>query len=152
MVKRSGISTWWIIVIIVAAILAVFAYSRFSRSEGYSTKDPDDLGSALSRSGKTFAYFYSPSCKWCDKMHPVYDSIKGSDKYKDMSFVKIDASQNKDLVNQYKVEGYPHIIFFKGSDVVGNSSGYVDEKTLSGKMIESYTAGLPISQNPTQKY
>lgn len=144
----------WIALFLVLSFLAVCVYvgskNAFGNREYLMTKNSDDLGATLSTSSKTAAYFYSPSCDWCTKMHLVYDKVKPA--YKDVKFIKIDSSQNKDLVNQYKLEGFPHILFFKGSDVVGSSSGYVDESTLKKRLDESFAAGLPISQNPTQKY
>jgi len=147
----------WIAVFFVVSFLAVCIYSGvknlFGKREYYSTKESDDLGATLSSSGKTAAYFYSPLCSWCTKMNSVYDNVKPA--YKDVKFIKIDVSQNKDLANQYKLDGFPHILFFKGSDVVGSSSGYVEEAILKTRLDESLgskASGLPISQNPTQKY
>jgi thiol-disulfide isomerase/thioredoxin len=149
MFKLKAFLVKWVAVAILIAFLAVCFYHSWKTAEGYSIKDADDLTSTISKSDKTVAYFFSPSCGWCKKMNPVYDGV--SSKYKDIKFVKIDASQNRDLVNQYKVDGYPSILFFNGSKVVGTSSGYVEDATLTSKINESLGAkasGLPISQNP----
>jgi thiol-disulfide isomerase/thioredoxin len=149
MFKLKAFHVKWFAVFILIAFLAVCFYYSWKTTEGYSIKDPDDLMSTLLKSDKTVAYFFSPSCGWCTKMTPIYDSV--SSKYNGAKFVKIDSSKNRDLVNQYKVDGYPTILFFNGSKVVGTSSGYVEEKTLLSKMNESLGAkssGLPISQNP----
>jgi hypothetical protein len=152
MFKQRALGIKWVALAILISFLAVCFYYSWKTEEGYSTKDSDDLASTLSKSDKTVVYFFSPSCGWCTKMNPVYDSV--SSKYKGAKFVKIDASQNRDLVNQYKVEGYPAILFFNGSKVVGTSSGYLEEEGLLSKINESLGAkssGLPISQNPPHK-
>ena len=84
-------------------------------------------------------------------MNKVYDGLKPL--RQNVKFVKIDATNNKNLVNQYKIDGFPHILFFNNSDMVGSSSGYVEHDTLLTRLDESLgpnSSGLPISQNPTR--
>lgn len=67
------------------------------------------------------AYFYTPWLIYHQKMMVMFDKVK--EKYKDISYVGIDASQFKRIATIYKVESVPTIIVFNNGKEINRING-----------------------------
>jgi thiol-disulfide isomerase/thioredoxin len=108
----------WILIglLVVLGILLIVSIMRKKR-EGFE-----------SGAGKLM-YFYMPGCGHCNEFNPQWEKMQSKidqDRLA-LTLTKIDGTDdaNKDLVNQYKVNGFPTIILEIGS----NSSTYDGERT-----------------------
>jgi thioredoxin 1 len=62
-----------------------------------------------------FLYFYSEGCHYCQQEKPIIDELEGE--YGDrMAFIHIEARDNRQKVDQYKVTGVPTVLLIYGED------------------------------------
>ena len=60
--------------------------------------------------------FYTPGCKECKKLDPVYKKVAQNLKHnQDLVIAKIDASAN-DFPEEFKIEHFPSVLFMKKDD------------------------------------
>lgn len=71
--------------------------------------------------------FYASWCQPCKKMMPILEKVVVS---LDVTLVKVNVENCKELTEKFGIESLPTLIFFKGSTQVGQSMGYKDEKQL----------------------
>ena len=71
----------------------------------------------------TMVDFYAVWCGPCKAMAPDVQRIKKDYEGK-ANVLKIDAEDKLDIAQQFKLQGYPTIIFFKKGKVVANEIGY----------------------------
>lgn len=107
-----------IVLLIVLGILLVLAFLRAKRE-------------SFESGAGTILYFYMPECGHCKKFNPEWEKMQPmvDDKRLPLKLNKIDGTQdsNKDLVNQYGVQGFPTIIL----EIGNNSHKYDGERTAA---------------------
>jgi len=84
------------------------------------------------RRGKGVIYIYAPNCRPCKVVEPTIKKL--SKELKKVSFVKIDASKNTDLVRKLGVLATPTIILTENGKISEVLVGIVSEKTLREKL------------------
>lgn len=82
--------------------------------------------------GMVLADFFSVSCGPCKMLSFVLRDVEKE--YPDLKILKVDFDQNKDLTEEYQVEGYPTIILLKDGIEVGRMQG-LQQKPEILKMI-----------------
>ena len=86
-------------------------------------------------SGDVFVDFYSEACGPCRMMLPFLQQL--SEEIKDVSFIKVDAVEHKDLAEQYGVRSVPRFVFMKQGVVVADKQGACPKETVKQFIIES---------------
>jgi thioredoxin len=71
-------------------------------------------------------------CKPCKKMAPMLEAFVGKRKDK-MVLVKIDADENKNLLQQKGIESIPVLELFKDGKLIWKHEGELDETTLTNE-------------------
>jgi thiol-disulfide isomerase/thioredoxin len=109
-----------LLVVLAILLIVSFAKARTEKFEG---------GSA------TILYFFMPECGHCKKFNPEWEKLQPmiDSKRLPLRLNKIDGTQesNKDLVNQYGVQGFPTIIL-----EIGNSSKKYDGERTAEAVLD----------------
>lgn len=55
--------------------------------------------------------FYAPWCGPCKRIAPIFNEL--SSKYTNVTFIKVDIDDHKEIAQQYNVRSIPQLLFFK---------------------------------------
>ena len=72
------------------------------------------------------------NAKWCEpckKMLPVLEALSAKQGDK-LALIKIDADENKELLNQKGISGIPYLELYRDGKLVWKHNGYIDEDQL----------------------
>lgn len=84
--------------------------------------------------GSVLVDFYSKTCGPCKMLSFILNDIDKTFGEK-VNIIKVDFEENPDLIEEYKVEGYPTLVTFKDGKEVSRKSG-LQQKPVIIKMIE----------------
>lgn len=76
--------------------------------------------------------FYADWCGPCKKLGLILEKIMNQEEFRDIVFCKLDInnSEFKEICTQYKVNGIPHVEFFKNSKNISTLIGLNENKLL----------------------
>ena len=78
----------------------------------------------LDSSKKQLILFYSPDCGYCKNFLPVFNKFElDFNGKKHVQITKINGYSYPDLCKQYKIEGFPTILYIKDGNIVSKFSG-----------------------------
>ncbi|MDR1755920.1 MAG: thioredoxin family protein [Culturomica sp.] len=99
-----------------------------------------NLNEIVNNSKSVLVEFYASWCPHCQRMSPVLDHVekKAGKKLKVERF-DIDAPQNEQLVNSYKIQTIPTMLFFHNGEQVWRHSGELPEQELE-KIVSTHNA------------
>lgn len=80
--------------------------------------------------------FYAPWCAPCKKMEPFLNEI-GVEKEKTVDIVRINADENKAVVEELRVDGLPTILLYKNGELVFRKTGFMSKSELLN-MVAKY--------------
>lgn len=86
------------------------------------------------KEGAVLLDFYSKTCGPCKMLAFLLKDIDGQLKDR-VKIIKIDFEENKDLIEEYKVEGYPTLVMLKDGVEVSRKSG-LQQKPVIVRMME----------------
>ncbi|XP_072320196.1 protein disulfide-isomerase-like [Eucyclogobius newberryi] len=88
---------------------------------------------ALSENKYLLVEFYAPWCGHCKSLLPVYEEVAGKlkDEDKDMRLAKVDATEEKELAEEFNVQGFPTISLFVNGDRT-KPREFTGERTAGG--------------------
>lgn len=86
------------------------------------------------KEGAVLLDFYSKTCGPCKMLAFLLKDIDGQLKDQ-VKIIKIDFEENKDLIEEYKVEGYPTLVMLKDGVEVSRKSG-LQQKPVIVRMME----------------
>jgi len=88
-----------------------------------------DYSQLVNKPGYVLVDFNAPWCEPCKKMMPVLEGI--ADKKKDkLQLLKINADDNKQLMQDKHIDGIPHLELYKDGALVWQHEGYIEEAQL----------------------
>ena len=80
--------------------------------------------SFVNNSRKQLILFYSPDCGYCKQVLPIWNKFELDFNGKhNTQITKINGYSYPDLAKQYKIEGFPTILFIKDGSIVSKYSG-----------------------------
>lgn len=82
---------------------------------------------------KVLIDFYAEWCAPCKKMKPYLDEI-ALDMKEDVKVIRIDADQNKTLLQELKIDGLPVLILFKEGTETWRNDGFVEKAEVVAKI------------------
>ena len=92
--------------------------------------DQTQLRERIANGTKTVvADFTADWCPPCRAIAPELDRLEA--KYTDVEFVKVDADENAELVNELGIMGIPTVIKFAGGEEVARTSGAAKAEVLA---------------------
>ncbi|XP_067298925.1 protein disulfide-isomerase A2 [Pseudorasbora parva] len=88
---------------------------------------------ALSENKYLLVEFYAPWCGHCRTLEPIYAEVAGLLKKgsPDVRLAKVDATEEKELADEFGVDGFPKLKFFKDGNRQ-NSSDFSGKRTVKG--------------------
>lgn len=96
-------------------------------------KDKAAFDKAVKSNKAVVADFWAPWCGPCKMVLPLVERI--SKDYTDVTFLKVDVEENRELAAEYKVASVPSLLFFKNGQLqkteVGVKSQAVIEENVN---------------------
>jgi thioredoxin len=82
---------------------------------------------------KVLIDFYAEWCAPCKKMKPYLDEIS-KDIKEEVTVIRIDADQNKLLLQELKIDGLPVLIMYKDGIQTWRNVGFIDKAEVLSKI------------------
>ena len=79
--------------------------------------------------------FATTTCPPCKMLKPIFEKLSTKDELENVVFIAADANGHPQA-GQYGVSSVPTLLFFKGSEVLGQNVGFVPEKTLQDFLLK----------------
>ena len=76
----------------------------------------------------TIIDFYSNTCGPCRKMMPILEDLEKE--FTNLSFYKVNAVENPELVKKFEVSGLPTIIIYKNGEIIKKNIGLTNKTVL----------------------
>lgn len=93
-------------------LLIGFSLGKIPEEDGVLVLDAETFPSALQKAPKLMVEFYAPWCEHCKKLAPEYSKAAIELRKHKIRFGKVDGDSHRDLVEKYKIKGYPTLIYF----------------------------------------
>jgi protein disulfide-isomerase A1 len=116
-------------------LLLITVHAKYPEENHVWVFNNKTLPKAVESENKLLIEFYAPWCDHCKEFAPEYSKAAKALKKKGIRIGKIDGSENRDLVDRYKVTGYPTLLYF----VNGVPTPYTGARTAEG-VIEWMTS------------
>lgn len=88
--------------------------------------------------------FATKTCPPCNMLKPVFEKLATVEELENVVFIAADANEHPQA-REYGVQSVPTLLFFNGSDVLGQNVGFVPEKPLSDFIKKLEREELPKS-------
>jgi thioredoxin 1 len=95
----------------------------------------DNFNDIISSNKPTLVDFFATWCGPCKMMNPIIEKVK-NDLGDEVTVLKIDVDNNKEVSIKYGIRSVPTLILFKDGEIVWRQSGIVQTKNLIEKVQE----------------
>jgi thioredoxin 1 len=103
-----------------------------SKSEEISmsilTLNKENFDSITSSAGIVMVDVWAEWCGACKPFDPIYKKV--AEKYSNHIFVKIDASNEKELLSSLEIENIPSLLLYRDGILLFKQQGYYEEEKL----------------------
>jgi len=82
---------------------------------------------------KVLIDFYAEWCAPCKKMKPYLEEIS-KEMQAEVKVVRIDADQNKNLLQELKIDGLPVLMLYKNNEMVWRNDGFIEKAEVVAKI------------------
>lgn len=93
-----------------AIIIGAIAFSYITKTESNKTTGQNSTQTTQQNeapaSNEEILYFYSDNCHWCQQQKPIVEELEKEG----VKFKYMNIGENRDLINQYNIEGTPTFI------------------------------------------
>ena len=86
--------------------------------------------------------FATTTCPPCKMLKPIFEKLAVNEDLNDVVFIAADANEHPQA-REYGVSSVPTILFFKGSEVIGQNVGFVPEKPLHDFLTKLQKGEMP---------
>ena len=73
-------------------------------------------------------YFGADWCGPCQALGPVFSKV--SEKFDDVSFIKINVDKSKDISGEFQVQGIPAMFLVRDKHIVSRKTGFMDKQPM----------------------
>lgn len=133
MPKKSKSSMFVLFTVLFVLLLLSLCLYKYNCVEGFESS-PHSFQSDI-QGGKKLVWFYADWCGHCKSMTESWDNACAKvNKANDNKMIKINVGENnseqKQIVDKYKIKGYPTILVLKNGSIERTYEGGRDEKSL----------------------
>ena len=152
---RGGHFKLWAITFLLLVVLSSCDNSANRQAAAPSAKSlipviqtKEHLNKIIATSGERLLMidFYADWCPPCKELNPVLEEIAKENPTKVLIY-KINTDQNKDLAQDYRVTGIPHVVFIKNKETLLSLSGLYPKKMYL-RVIDRYASALAAKNPP----
>ena len=88
--------------------------------------DEDDILEDYLEAGViTIIKLGTTTCPPCQMLKPIFEKLSVTDGFEDMNFLDVNAIDHEELMIKFKAEAVPTIIYFRGIELVGKTTGFI---------------------------
>ena len=104
----------WIVVAVILGVALTLYFTVFSGNSSTQIGGSNHL----TNKGTYLALFYSPDCPHCVNFKPIWKELEQETLPNNIKMVKIDATKETKLSDEYDITGYPTILLIKNGKTV----------------------------------
>ena len=127
-IKDSVFKYWWVMLLIVAlVVIGYITYKQYIVDPIFNENRENTLGNANSNKTANMMLFYVDWCPHCKTAKPEWDELKTEYEGKQINGYTLvfsehnctaESTENDELMNKFKIEGYPTIKLLKDNEIV----------------------------------
>jgi thioredoxin 1 len=140
----------------VVIIIFIFGIASCGDDTGTITRDPladsgirhidsmEQFNKIIQTSGEHLLMFdfYADWCPPCKEIEPVLEKI-AKEKSEMVTVYKINIDRNRAIADSFRVNGIPHVVYFKNKETVLTLNG-VYPKNMYLKLVERFSAAVEL--------
>jgi thioredoxin 1 len=104
------------------------------------TLNKENFDSITSSPGIVMIDVWAEWCGACKAFDPIYKKV--AEKYSNHTFVKIDASNERELVSSLEIENIPSLLLYRDGILLFKQPGYYEEEKLDDIIRQAETLNM----------
>ena len=95
------------------------------------------LKEILEKAEQAIVVVHTEWCGFCKKFGPIFDEVS-QEHGKQYTFTKLDAQVNEELAKEFKVNGFPTILFMKQGKEIAREMGYMSKEQFTAVIFKHF--------------